>query len=624
MALVKGEGSHRWTRGKILFISLAARLTLVLYSNIHDYMFHVNFTDIDYSVYSDAARYVANGKSPFDRVTYRYTPALAWILLPNNSYKDFGKYHVIEVFSGSDFEVLLLFFADVSFLGKFLFCVFDIIVGWMYFKIMDYGSHKKEVSVTGSKNRVSKLQTKEVSEDQSSSWITQAVVVFWLANPLTAVISARGNADVLVCASVLYTLYLLMKKQWFVAALVHGLLAIHLKIYPVIYFPSIFLNLCHFTVRLGILTSLKLILSNWKGFTFLVVSIGSFSVIVTLFYWIYGNVFLEEFLLYHVKRRDIRHNFSPYFYLLYLIDEEQNLSKLVGFLAFLPQVYLILYFAFRYHDDLPFCWFLTTFAFVTFNKISLKEVLLLITLWFGSQGLWLLFAYLFEFHEILTGADVADVAMLVVGDPFGATTHTDLVLRAKQRAVPLYNFGETVSIVMWLDGWEPDSYYDKIASNLKKGFHTLCLLETVSIVMWLDGWEPDSYYDKIASNLKKGFHTLCLLDIKTKEQSIVNMMRGKKIFEPARYLTCSDAASQLLKIIERKRISGIEPAYTESSPCVGLARVGWDDQKIVFCTLEEMSQYDLGPPLHCMILPGNMHPLEIDMLNTFKTSYEID
>lgn len=34
--------------------------------------------------------------------------------------------------------------------------------------------------------------------------------------------------------------------------------------------------------------------------------------------------------------------------------------------------------------------------------------------------------------EILQDASSKDVALLVVGDPFGATTHTDLVLRARQ------------------------------------------------------------------------------------------------------------------------------------------------------------------------------------------------
>ncbi|VDM61430.1 unnamed protein product [Angiostrongylus costaricensis] len=185
------------------------------------------------------------------------------------------------------------------------------------------------------------------------------------------------------------------------------MLAVHLKIYPIIYLPSIFLHLCRLSARFGVSDLFKQIFSNWKGFAF--ISVGSFASVVLFFYWIYGEVFLEEFLLYHIKRRDIRHNFSAYFYLLYLIDEEESISKLVGFLAFLPQLFLVVYFSFRYHDDLPFCWFLTTFAFVTYNKvctsqyfvwyiISLKELVLLITVWFASQGLWLLFAYLFEFQ----------------------------------------------------------------------------------------------------------------------------------------------------------------------------------------------------------------------------------
>lgn len=71
--------------------------------------------------------------------------------------------------------------------------------------------------------------------------------------------------------------------------------------------------------------------------------------------------------------------------------------------------------------------------------------------------------------EILKDADTQDVAFLVVGDPFGATTHTDLVLRARELGIrvetihnasimnavgacglQLYQFGQTISLVFSL------------------------------------------------------------------------------------------------------------------------------------------------------------------------------
>lgn len=100
----------------------------------------------------------------------------------------------------------------------------------------------------------------------------------------------------------------------------------------------------------------------------------------------------------------------------------------------------------------------------------------------------------------MNDAENVDVALLVVGDPFGATTHTDLIIRAKEKNIKfqvvhnasimnavgccglqLYSFGETISIPYWDDTWQPDSFYDKIASNVKNGFHTLCLLGKLSI-----------------------------------------------------------------------------------------------------------------------------------------------
>ena len=40
-------------------------------------------------------------------------------------------------------------------------------------------------------------------------------------------------------------------------------------------------------------------------------------------------------------------------------------------------------------------------------------------------------------HQILKNADIEDVALLVVGDPFAATTHSDLVIRANEKNIPV-------------------------------------------------------------------------------------------------------------------------------------------------------------------------------------------
>mgnify|MGYP002058596742 CR=1 FL=1 len=84
------------------------------------------------------------------------------------------------------------------------------------------------------------------------------------------------------------------------------------------------------------------------------------------------------------------------------------------------------------------------------------------------------------------------MAFLVVGDPFGATTHADLMIRARELGIKtktihnasimnaigccglqLYSFGETVSIPFWTEDWQPDSFFDKIQVNfISSIFHT--------------------------------------------------------------------------------------------------------------------------------------------------------
>ena len=99
-------------------------------------------------------------------------------------------------------------------------------------------------------------------------------------------------------------------------------------------------------------------------------------------------------------------------------------------------------------------------------------------------------------EAILQRAMTEEVALLVVGDPFGATTHSDLLQRAREMAVPtnvvhnasimnavgccglqLYRFGEAISICFFSPNWRPDSFYDKLVANLATGLHSLLLLD---------------------------------------------------------------------------------------------------------------------------------------------------
>ncbi|XP_029002007.1 diphthine methyl ester synthase isoform X2 [Betta splendens] len=149
--------------------------------------------------------------------------------------------------------------------------------------------------------------------------------------------------------------------------------------------------------------------------------------------------------------------------------------------------------------------------------------------------------------EILKDAEVTDVAFLVVGDPFGATTHSDLVLRAANAGIP-YKVIHNASVLSAVGCC---------------GLQLYNFGETVSLVFWTDTWRPESFYDKICKNRTAGLHTLCLMDIKVKEQSIENMMRGKMIYEPPRFMTVAQAADQLIQIIERRKEEGEE---LDSSP----------------------------------------------------------
>jgi diphthine synthase len=99
-------------------------------------------------------------------------------------------------------------------------------------------------------------------------------------------------------------------------------------------------------------------------------------------------------------------------------------------------------------------------------------------------------------EEIYSTAKDENIGFLVVGDPLCATTHVDLILRARNLGIkvevvhntsvmgavascglPLYQYGYTVSIPFFEENWKPSSFYERIKYNLAGGMHTLCLVD---------------------------------------------------------------------------------------------------------------------------------------------------
>uniref|UniRef100_A0A1A9ZEZ2 diphthine methyl ester synthase n=1 Tax=Glossina pallidipes TaxID=7398 RepID=A0A1A9ZEZ2_GLOPL len=202
--------------------------------------------------------------------------------------------------------------------------------------------------------------------------------------------------------------------------------------------------------------------------------------------------------------------------------------------------------------------------------------------------------------EILTGAIEDDVALLIVGDPFGATTHIDLVLRARDKKIP-YKVIHNASILTAVGCCGLELY--------KFG-------EIVTIPYWDETWKPESFYDKIKFNRLHNMHTLCLLDIKVVEPTGEPRVRGRR--QIMRFMTVADAAQQLLSIVDRKNVLEHNTVLNDMSLCVGLARVGSETQRIVAKSLHDMASTDLGGPLHCLIIPSKeLHPLETDYLQGY-------
>jgi len=186
-------------------------------------------------------------------------------------------------------------------------------------------------------------------------------------------------------------------------------------------------------------------------------------------------------------------------------------------------------------------------------------------------------------YEILEDAKDKNVAFLVVGDILSATTHTDLLLRAKEKHIEC-EFIHNVSIINAVGIVGLELYkYGKITS----------------IPFTTESFMPETPYDVIKMNRKEGLHALVLLDLRPDEQ---------------RYMTVNQAINYLLHIEYNRK----ENVFTEDTVCIGCARIGCKDFKIKIGKAKDLLHEDFGKPLHCLIIPGAMHFVEEEAIKQWE------
>lgn len=152
-------------------------------------------------------------------------------------------------------------------------------------------------------------------------------------------------------------------------------LSVHFKIYPICYALPLYFW-CSRPLEFSatkVQKVVQLLKPTWEKGLFVAGSVFAFVALTGLFYGIYGMEFLRETYLYHLTRRDVQHNFSPYFYILRMTKGSPH-EQLINLLPFIPQLVLWTAFSWAFYTDLPFVCFLNTAVFVILNKVCTVQV----------------------------------------------------------------------------------------------------------------------------------------------------------------------------------------------------------------------------------------------------------
>jgi diphthine synthase len=185
---------------------------------------------------------------------------------------------------------------------------------------------------------------------------------------------------------------------------------------------------------------------------------------------------------------------------------------------------------------------------------------------------------------VVDSAEGNRVVLLVAGDPMAATTHVDIRLRAAERSIEttVVHAPSVLTVAPGLLGLQ----------HYKLG-------RVATIPFTREGYAPVSPYEVIVDNLRRGLHSIVLLDIDS---------------DAKRFMTANEGFDLLLDMADR---CPSEEGLTDRSLACVVARAGAPDCLLSAGTIGEMRATDFGPPLHTIIIPGKLHFMEEEALKAF-------
>jgi len=180
----------------------------------------------------------------------------------------------------------------------------------------------------------------------------------------------------------------------------------------------------------------------------------------------------------------------------------------------------------------------------------------------------------------LKEAEKKDVAFVSAGDPLIATTHSDLMIEARKKGIKTRVIHSS-SILSAAPG---------IA-----GLQAYKFGKVTTIPFPEENYFPHSPYLAVKENMDSKLHTLVLLDIRAHED---------------RYMTANQGLEYLLKVESERG----ENLISGDTLAVVIARAGADKPVVRADKIEKLLNEDFGGPLHCLMIPGDLHFMEAEAL----------